>query len=271
MVASSRVRGVSRLILGLVAALAPAALLAADAVKGTGKFNSQHETVEVFAAIEAGQVEAQLIAKDSTQACLRLTNKAGKPLNVQMPATLAAVPVLAQFNFPNNPGGGINNAGAPQPLGLGNPMMNNNPLFNAGNPGGPFNFAAFNLAPEQVAQVKLPAVCLEHGKPEPKPQIAYQVRPLESVSDKPAVQELCAMLGRGEIPQRAAQAATWHLNNDLSWKQLKAERIKFAFGRLSEPYFSARELAQGQKAAEKAMETVKAAQSPPGKSNSATP
>ena len=31
------------------------------------------------------------------------------------------------------------------------------------------------------------------------------------------------MLGRGEIPQNTAQAATWHLANGLTWEELAAK------------------------------------------------
>lgn len=260
MVQVSRLWWWLRLGLGVAAVCVPAILPAADSIKGAGKVNSQHETVEIFTAIESGQIEAQVIPKDSTQVCLLVKNKSGKPLNVKLPAALAGVPVLAQFQFPPNGNLPGNNANGPQPLGLGNPMGNpaNQAFFNVGNRPGPLvDFFAFNIAPEQVAQLKLPAVCLEHGKPEPRPQMTYQLKPLESVSDKPGLPQLCAMLGRGEVGQTAAQAAAWHLANGMSWKQLKAERVKIAFGRLSEPSFTERELAEGQKAAEKAVALVK--------------
>jgi hypothetical protein len=256
MVRASRGEWWLRLSVWAAAVGATGLLWAADPIKGAGKFNPQHESAEVFAAIQAGQVEAQLIPKDSAQVCLLLKNKTAKPLNVELPAALAAVPVLAQFNLPGNPNNQGNNANGPQPLGLGNPGANN-PLFNLGNGPGNRGNIFFNIAPEQVAQIRLPAVCLAYGQPEPKPQMTYQLKPLASVTDKPGVQELCAMLARGEVSQRAAQAAAWHLSNEMSWKQLKAERIKIAFGRLSEPYFTDRELTEGQKAANKALEQAK--------------
>lgn len=256
----SSLRWLPRLVVGFAVVWVPAVLLAADPIKGAGKFNPQDDTVDVFEAIQAGQLEATLIAKDASQACLMLRNKTEKPLNVHLPAALGGVPVLAQFNFPFPPNGQANQGNAnrgPQPLGLGNPLMNlgNNPAGNQGNRPGQ-NFALFSIAPEKVAQLKLSGVCLQHGWPNPKPQIAYQLQPLDSVTDKPAVCELCAMLARGEIGQRAAQAAAWHLNNDMSWKELKGERLHFAIGRLGEPCFTARELAEAQKAVETATERV---------------
>ena len=49
------------------------------------------------------------------------------------------------------------------------------------------------------------------------------------------------MLGTGQLDQRAAQAAAWHLNNGMSWEELAAKRVRFANG-TSRPYFSPQEL-----------------------------
>jgi len=101
-----------------------------------------------------------------------------------------------------------------------------------------------NIAPERVGQLKVPTVCLEHGKAEPRAQIKYEIRPIESFTNKTGVQELCTMLGTGQINQRAAQAAAWHLNNNMSWEQLAAKRLLFANG-TSQPYFSPQEIKAG--------------------------
>ena len=100
----------------------------------------------------------------------------------------------------------------------------------------------FNVPPEKIAQFKVPTVCLEHGKPEPRPAIAYEIQPIESVTDKPEVQELCRMLGTGQINQRAAQVAAWNLNNGMSWQQLAAKQLQYANG-ASEPYFTPKKFA----------------------------
>ena len=68
--------------------------------------------------------------------------------------------------------------------------------------------------------VESPAVCLEHGKAEPRAAIPYEIKPIDSVTDNPETQELCRMLGTGQINQRAAQVAVWHYNNSMSWHYL---------------------------------------------------
>ena len=63
------------------------------------------------------------------------------------------------------------------------------------------------------------------------------------------------MLGRGEVTQGVAQAAAWHLANDLNWKQLARQRAPgFAgFGKL---LFSSWDLADARGAVDKATAAV---------------
>jgi hypothetical protein len=84
----------------------------------------------------------------------------------------------------------------------------------------------------------------------------YELRPIESVTDKAEVAELCRMLGRGQLGQRAAQAGAWHLANGMSWEQLAGLKRKIAMGRIAEFYFTAEDLAAGKKAVEAATDLV---------------
>lgn len=244
----------------------PPASPASERIKGVKPFDSNAETVEVFPAVEQGKLEVKLIANDSTQCRLLIRNKTDKPLNVTLPAAMAAAPVLAQFqpgNFDNAP------TNVPQQLGIGNPFGNNwqgpqgNQMFNMPmrrnrlGPGQNPMFAPFNVAPEGVAQLRLPSVCLDPGKPDPRPAMAYQLKPIEAVTDKAEVHQLCRMLARGQLRQRAAQAAAWHLNNRMSWEALARLRIQVAMGRISRPLFTRRDLVEGKKAADAAGQLAK--------------
>ena len=102
----------------------------------------------------------------------------------------------------------------------------------------------FNFPPEKIGQLKVPTVCLEHGKAEPRPAIPYEIKPIDSVTTNPETQELCRMLGTGQINQRAAQVAVWHYNNNISWQDLAAKQLRFADG-TSQPYFSMQEIRAG--------------------------
>jgi len=102
----------------------------------------------------------------------------------------------------------------------------------------------FNVPAKKTGDFKVTTVCLEHGKPEPRSTVTYEIRPLETFTEKPGVYELLQALGYGQIDQRVAQAATWNMNNGMSWATLAAKRIERADGD-SYPYFSAQEIQVG--------------------------
>ena len=81
----------------------------------------------------------------------------------------------------------------------------------------------------------------------------YDLKPIEAYSTKPGVADICAMVTRGEVSQRVAQAAAWHLNSGMSWEELAAKKIEHLVGP-DTPYFSHEELAIAYKAAEVAKE-----------------
>jgi len=106
----------------------------------------------------------------------------------------------------------------------------------------------FNVAPDKVGSLKVPVVCLEHGKPDPRPGMKYEIKPIAQATGKPEVHEVCKALGKGEVPQRVAQVAAWHMNNGMTWEQLAAKQLRCAPG-LSEPYFAPAEIQAAMKLA----------------------
>jgi len=171
------------------------------------------QVVDVFDAMKDGRIAVKYIAENEHKAHIVVENKTKQPLTVKLPEAFAGVPVLAQAA----------DAGA---------------QAQGGAAGGA---AAFNVAPERTRRITVPALCLEHGKPDPTSKMAYELKPIESISDKPEVPELLARYGRGEVNVRVAQAAAWHLQNNLSWKELAAKELRHA-RRPNEPYFSRAEL-----------------------------
>jgi hypothetical protein len=192
--------------------------LAANGGDNNGQDNPDARSVEMFAAIEQGDIAVKLIPKDSTQCKLLIENKTDKPLSIKLPEAFAGVPALGQA-------GAQKSSGGRRPQGVG------------GGAGGGGGMGMFNVPPEKVGQVNLPTVCLEHGKAEPRAGIPYQIEPLEKFTNEPGVRELCQMLGSGQMNQRAAQAAAWHLNNGMTWQQIAAERVRHLNG-TSEPFFT---------------------------------
>jgi hypothetical protein len=134
-------------------------------------------------------------------------------------------------------GGMGGRGGQMQSMGMGGGGMGG--MGGGGMGGGGMGGGMFNVAPEKVAEVKVACVCLEHGKAEPRSTANYELRPIEKVTTKAGVRELCGTLG--QVPQRVVQAAAWHLSSGMTWQQLIDKRIERADGS-SYPYFDPAEI-----------------------------
>jgi hypothetical protein len=253
---------VRSVLLSAVVVAGSLSVLAAD--KKTAA-KPERETVELFAAIKSGDVEVRLIPKDAKEATVIVTNKTKKPLSVKMPEAFAGVPVLAQQGFGNqgnqggfggNQGGFGGGGGFQQSFGggFGGGGFGGGG-FGGGGFGGGGQFGGggfFNVEPEKAKKVKVATVCLEHGKKDPHPNIKYTIKPIESFTKKQDVIEVCKMLGRGELDQVSAQAAAWHLANDISWVQLANKiGVKHINGSV-EPFFQPRHIDLAMRAAKAA-------------------
>ncbi|MCA9228509.1 MAG: hypothetical protein KDA47_22990, partial [Planctomycetales bacterium] len=61
--------------------------------------------VELFQAIENGDIEVTMIPKDATQSTVLIKNNTKKPLSIKLPEVFAGVPVQAQFGGMGGMGG----------------------------------------------------------------------------------------------------------------------------------------------------------------------
>ena len=200
---------------------------------------------DVLAAEEAGLVEVKFIANDSRSAQVMVTNRSDRPLSLRLPDGFAGVPVLAQMGQQGGGGfgaGGI--GGVSQSVGGGGMggMGGMGGGMGGGGMGGGMGGGPFSLPPERTRTIRVPTVCLEHGKRDPSPRVAYRMTALETFSSDPRLQEVMTALARGAISQQVAQAATWHVSSGLTWEQLAAEVIDMAGGVPDVPYFAPAEL-----------------------------
>ena len=156
------------------------------------------EAVEMFAAIDRGDLAVRLRPEKDQQARVEFENRTDRPLTVAVPASFGARFILADLIY--------DDFGPSQRVGSAAP------------PGGGF----FCIPPEKVGCFRARTACLDESKPEPSPGMVYEVCRLEELTEQPAVQRLCGMLGDGKTDPQAVQAAVWHLNCHLSWPQLEA-------------------------------------------------
>jgi hypothetical protein len=199
------------------------------------------KTVGLFEGMESGEVEAVMIQRDSTEGTIMLKNRSGQPLTVKLPPAFGGVPILAQIGGGGMGGGGMGGGG------MGGGM---------GGMGGGMGGGMFNIAADKVRKIKIVTVCLDHGKDDPSPRVPYKPIPLESYAKSPAVGELVKLMLTGRIDQHSAQAATWHIQNGLSWEELARKiGVKHIDGR-KEPYFTPAQLQRAFLAVEYAQEQV---------------
>ena len=228
--------------------VAGAAVAAESAKPGTvikpGKVAKPEATVvELFAGMEAGDIEVKVFAKDAAGGNITVKNKTGKPLTIKVPEAFAGVPVLAQGLGGGMMGGGMNgggmngggmNGGGNQGFGGGMGGMGGG----MGGMGGMMGGGMFNVGPDKVTKIKFVSVCLDHGLKDPNPRVEYKLVPIESYAKDASVTEVIKLLVQGKVDQHSAQAATWHLQNGLSWETLaKKIGVKHLNGSV-EPYFT---------------------------------
>ncbi|MBX7073116.1 MAG: hypothetical protein K1X71_08200 [Pirellulales bacterium] len=233
------------IIVALVAIL-PLGLVARErSAKRGAKNQPVGEQVEMFAAMKSGQLDVKFIPRDSRQAQVLIENKTDKPLSVKLPETFAATPVLAQIGggvgrggTSATTGGGAQSAGGG--MGMGGMGMGGMGM-GGGGMGGMGGGGFFNVPAEKVGKIKVECVCLEHGKSEPRAAIPYEIKPFNEFSSDKRVAQVLRLLAAGKSSQRVAQAATWHLTDNMSWAELANKQIEH-IGAPNEPYFSAAEI-----------------------------
>ena len=182
----------------------------------------------LFEAMDAGQVEVKIIPQNATKANVLIRNLTDKPVELRLPKAFASVPVLAQGMMGGMGGGGMGGmggggmGGGGQAGGGGMGGMGGGGGM-GGMGGGGMGMGLQRIAPEKMQKLTVTMVCLEHGKKDPNPRMAYKMVPIEQFTDKADVRVLCEALGYGQVTQNTAQAAAWHMMDGLSWNQLAAK------------------------------------------------
>lgn len=241
--------------------LAAAAFAATKPPTKKLQFDPTLPVADVFDAMDAGTVETTVVARNSNEANLFVTNKNDAPVSIKLPPAMVAVQVLKQqfpgqqnrFGGPQMAGG--NMMGGAQPMGVGqnNQGMNNNMQNGFPNNGNGNGNGIFSVPPQKTVQVPLKGLCLAEGKRDPRPQMTYKLVKLEVFTSDPALQETLKLFTAGETDILTAQAAVWHLTNNMSWDQLRAKEIDRLGGLTPVPYFSDKQI----EGAEKMIEEVR--------------
>lgn len=185
--------------------------------------------VKLFDALNNAQVNVKFIPANSITANVLIENNTDQAIHIELPEAIAAVPFLAQFGQQFGQQGGGGGGGA---AGGGNQSVAGG--FNAGGNGGQqggaqggFQGGIFRIAPKRTRKFKATTVCMEYGKPDPNPRVAYKMVPISELTTDSKVIELCKQLGKKKVDQKLAQAVAWHLANGLDWDRIaKINRLE---------------------------------------------
>jgi len=234
------------------------------------EFDPSAEKVELFDAMDKGELEAFVVPHNEHHGYVFVENKSDKPVSVKLPRTIVAVQNLKQFGggFGGNQGGfgggqgGFGGQGGQGGLGGGNQGVGGGIGGQQGGFGGQGGFGQgggqggfgnqgggggfFSVPPQHRVRLQLNSVCLEHGKDAPTKTMKYSLVPAEKVIKNDTLYELLSIVGSGRLPERAAQAATWYLTDGLSFQQMAAKR-EAHFGGRTTPYFTPNDLILAQK------------------------
>ena len=233
----------------LIMSVSSQSAVAAESASATS--TSASGVPDLFEAEAQQLVSLRYIPNNAKSAQIIVTNRTRRPLTLRLPDAFAGIPVLAQMG---GMGGGGNQGGfaaggigsGPQTTaggagGLGGQGMNGMGGGGMGMGGGGGG-GAFSIPPERSRTFRVPTVCVEYGKHEPSSRMPYKLTKSETFSSDPKLTYVLESLGRGELSQKVAQAASWHIANGLTWEKLAAEKIDHAGGIPDEPYFSQAEL-----------------------------
>jgi hypothetical protein len=199
--------------------------------------------VEMFAAMESGELDVKIIARSDRDARVIISNKTDAPLNIKLPEAFAAVPVVAQFGGGGGGqgGGGFGGGGG----GGGQQSSGGGMGGGGGGMGGGGGGGMFSIPAEDTAKIDVKTVCLDHGLRNPSSSKPYKIVPADSHVKDPAVVELLKAYGRGELEEGAAQAAAWHLNSKMPWEALASKLTGTVRNVNRSPYFNTAQIRMG--------------------------
>ncbi len=248
--------GLTSLVLVVVTSL-PTQLAAASKTGQTfkkpiknPKLDPSAEQVDIFDAVDAGQVSIRLIPRNAMGGNVLIENKTDKPLTVKIPEAVVGVSVHSQFgNFGAAGNLGLGNQGPGNNAGLGNGqngpqkigggigpapgLGNGQPVGNGQGNGPGIGQGFFSIPAEQVISLNFNSVCLEHGKPEPGPSSKYTLAPVSKISRDPVLYQLLTVVASNKVDTKAAQAAAWHQANKMTFQQL-SEKMNTPLGALTQ-------------------------------------
>lgn len=238
---------------GLLLAVLASVTMAAGPVIPAQKPVDHLSSVPLFEAMAGQQLDVKLVHKNEFAGNLFIKNMTDKPINVKMPDSFVGVHVLNQGFFgTGNGNSGFGNSGFGNQSGQGAGQGQGAQTTGGGGAGNsPLSSPVFSVPPGSVVRLPVNTVCLEHGRATPSSRMEYRIFPVSRFSRDPALPQLLAHVASGKVPQKAAQAAAWHLASGKSWKDLSEMKFRRVGSLPDTPHFRRNDLTLAQKLVEK--------------------
>lgn len=231
--------------------IAPPASAAADR-----PFQVDSLTTHFFSLIDEGTIDVKVRPKttrSSESINVIFSNQTTEPLTIDLPPSLVATPILAQYQQQPPQSLGLATPTGSFPYGkedqpsyqfgtnderFGFPLALEDSLFspqgmrgNDGGKRGPLFRSVFRgkhfttdkrlkIDPGKTVRLSMPSVCLNYGNPDPSPKYRYELRPLVEISDSVPLRQALWLQAHGFFNQAMTQAVAWHEVNGMSWNQL---------------------------------------------------
>ena len=183
---------------------------------------AETRTVDVLKAVEAGDLKVEARGQGQDKVRLSIENVSGRRLNVIVPPGLVASSSVGQG------GRGF------QSMGLGS--INNRPgsfgRFQGASAGlrsmpvSGSESSALAVPAGETVTVSVPGVCLNYGVDTPTPRDVFTLVDVDSYTEDARVRKALRSLALLGTSQGVAQAAMWHVCNDVAFEEMATREGK---------------------------------------------
>jgi hypothetical protein len=193
--------------------------------------------LELFKAIEAGQITVQAVPKDSQRVQVAITNTGHRPLSVRIPAAMALIADDTRTR-------GTSGASRPA-FAVSGQVADAMVDFELPRPSVERLGRLLELEAGETVLEFLPAVRLDTSH-WPGLGIRFRVAPAETIPSSRAISELLDQLAQSRCTPTVAQLAAWNLIGAQPWEELRRQTVVRGDGTI-EPRFGPGEIQQARR------------------------
>ena len=189
---------------------------------------------DILTLIAEGKVSAQLTAHGAYRLSMRIKNLTDEPLEIDFPPGLVADAFAQNQLLSQVQSGSSSSSGSSAGSQPGTPPSNRSGSGGSSGSSGSQGMAMLQTSKNradagQALQLTFRTACMNFGVPEPKPTSRLFLKRVEDYTPNPDLQIAVKQIAEQKVETSIAQAAIWHLSNNLSWEKLGNQRLFAAF------------------------------------------